>query len=167
MATTMNDPLKKINGFADRRKETTMRILVCMMFLACLSPPFYAQERSERGAESKILAFERVGMQAFRGKDLRTLDSILYEDFVCVDEKGAVMTKAQMLGFVQSADSLDFLTDAMVVRLHGDTAIVTGLFRLKGATKGKAFIRQGRFVDTWIQKKSGWVMIATLWTPAM
>ena len=144
-----------------------MRILVCMMFLACVSTPFYAEERGKLGAESRILAFERVGMQAFRGKDLSALDFILNEDFVCVDEKGTVITKAQMLSFVQSADYLDFLTHAMIVRLHGDTAIVTGLVRLKGATKGKAFIRQGRFVDTWIQKKGGWVRIATLWTPAV
>src|SRR5579864_8098320 len=115
MATTMNDSLKKIDGSADRRKETTMRILVCMIFLACVSPSFYAQERSERATESKILAFERVGkLQAFHGKDVSTLDFILDEDFLCVDERGAVTTKPQLLSFVQSADSLDFLTDAMV-----------------------------------------------------
>jgi ketosteroid isomerase-like protein len=161
-------PFKKITGHADRREGMVMRLLMCMMFVASVSPLPCAQEVRDRGMESKIIALERIGkLQAFQVKDIKTLDSILDEDFVCVDEQGDVMTKPQVLSFVQSADSLNFLADGMTAKLHGDAAVVTGLFRLTGTTKGKPFLREGRFVDTWIRRKSGWVTIASLWTPAM
>jgi len=143
-----------------------MKSLACILLIACTCLVAYSQEGADRATQSKLIALERIGkLQACQNKDIKTLDSILDEDFVHVDEQGAVMTKAQLLSFVQSADTLIFLTDAMIVKLHGDTAIVTGLFQLKGAARGKPFTKQGRFVDTWIRKGNGWVAIASLSTP--
>jgi hypothetical protein len=53
----------------------------------------------------------------------------------------------------------------MTVRLHGDTAIVTGIYRLNGILDGKGIDQRARFVDTWLEKNGKWVAIASLSTP--
>ncbi len=52
----------------------------------------------------------------------------------------------------------------MSVHLHGTTAIVTGVFLIKGVDHGKPFAERERFVDTWFCKKGQWVSIAGLVT---
>jgi hypothetical protein len=46
------------------------------------------------------------------------------------------------------------------VHLHGNTAIVTGIFQIKGVDHGKPFAQRERFVDTLLYKDGQWVSIA-------
>jgi len=109
---------------------------------------------------------ERIAkLQAYESKDLKTLDGIFDEGFVHVDSDGRLLNKPEMLEYVQAADSLQYIVEAMVVKLHGNTAVVTGLYRMKGVERGKPFARKGRFVDTWLFKNGRWVAIAALLTP--
>jgi len=52
------------------------------------------------------------------------------------------------------------------VELHGDTAIITGIFRTTGVERGKPFARRERFVDTWLYRSGQWVSISSLVTLA-
>jgi hypothetical protein len=142
-----------------------MRTLTLLGLLACLATPIsHAQETLN--AESGLMALERiVKLQAYETKDLKTLDAILDDSFVQVDPEGRLLAKADVLAYVQAVDSLRYIVEAMVVRLHGNTAVVTGLYRMKGVERGKPFARKGRFVDTWLLKNGRWVAIAGLSTP--
>jgi ketosteroid isomerase-like protein len=91
-------------------------------------------------------------MQAWQSKNTKTLDAMCDDAFVYVDSGGRLMTKPEALANVQRVESLQFVAEGMTVKLHGDTAIVTGLCRMKGAERGKPFLRRGRFVDTWLHK---------------
>jgi len=143
-----------------------MRTLPSVVLLVCLVTPLGYCQESEPDAESKILALERVArLQAFEAKDLKTLEEMLDTGFVCVDPDGRLRTKSEVLAYIQVVSSLQFQVDAMHVRLHADTAIVTGLYRMKGMDRGKPFAGQGRFVDTWLYKNGRWVAIASLSTP--
>jgi hypothetical protein len=51
-----------------------------------------------------------------------------------------------------------------VVHLHGNAAIVTGVFEIKGVDRGKPYAQRERFVDTWLYKNGQWVSIAGLVT---
>jgi ketosteroid isomerase-like protein len=135
--------------------------------LMCLgSTAGYAQGADESGVASKLIALERVGkLQAWQSKDVKTLDAMCDDAFVYVDSDGRVMTKPEVLAYIQRVDSLQFVAEEMTVELHGDTAIVTGLYRMKGVERGKPFGRRGRFVDTWLHKNGRWVAIASLLTP--
>lgn len=142
-----------------------MRTLTLVVVLACVGAS-YGQVVRDSDSESKIIALERLArVQAYATKDLKTLDTILDTDFVYVDPNGLLLTKSEVLANVKAVDSLQTVTEAMVVRLHGDTAIVTGLYRMEGAERGKPFVRRGRFVDTWLHRDKRWVEIASLWTP--
>ena len=125
-----------------------------------------AQETSDSDARSKIVALERIAkLQACENKDLKMLDELLDAKFFYVDPTGKLQTKRQLMAFVAMADSLQFLTNAMVVRLHNDTAVVTGLYQIKGVVRGNPYVSRGRFVDTWLREEGRWVAIASLTTP--
>jgi len=143
-----------------------MRALILGVLLACWGTQLgYAQSSDDPDAESKILALERiVTLQAYEAKDLRTLDTILDDAFVKVDPEGRLLSKPELLAHVQAV-SVQYAVEAMVVRFHGRTAIVTGLYRIKGVERGKPLMRRGRFVDTWLNKDGRWVAIASLLAP--
>src|SRR3954469_18868705 len=143
-----------------------MTHVVSVLVLVCLSVPVLGQQTYDREVESRLIALERLAkLQACAAKDLKTLDQLLDDAFVYVDQEGQLQKKADLLLYVQNADSLRFLTRDMIVRVHGDTAIVTGLFQLKAIVHGKPFVVNGRFVDTWLNKSNHWVVIASLTTP--
>ena len=140
--------------------------LLLAMALVILASHGSAQDRDHRDNAGKLLALERVGkLQATQLKDLKMLNEILDENFVVVGHDGVLMNKAQFLAYVQKATSLRYLTSDMTVRLHGDTAIVTGIYRLNGILDGKGIDQRARFVDTWLEKNGKWVAIASLSTP--
>ena len=145
-----------------------MKALPWTMVLMCLgSAMAAAQAADDPGVASNLIALERVSkMQAWQNKDVTALGGVLDDAFVYVDPEGKVLTKAEVLRQIETTDSLQFTAEAMTVKLHGKTAIVTGLYRMKGMEHGKPFVRRGRFVDTWLDKNGQWIAIASLLTPA-
>jgi ketosteroid isomerase-like protein len=143
------------------------RALMLVMVLACVATAGGdAQEAFDSDAASKLMALERIGkMQAWQNKDVQTLNTVFDNAFVYVDPEGRELSKPEMLAYIQRADPLQLIAEAMRVELHGDTAIVTGLYRMKGTERGKPFVRHGRFVDTWLQKNGHWVAIASVVAP--
>jgi len=125
-----------------------------------------AQIPNDFDAESKLMAMEHIEkVQVPRTRDVKVLDAMLDDGFLCVDVEGGLLNKTDVLAHLRAADSLEFIPNSMAVELQGDTAIVTGLYRIRGAGRGKPFVRRGRFVDTWLYRGGRWVAIASLSTP--
>jgi ketosteroid isomerase-like protein len=124
----------------------------------------YTPADSESDVGAKILAMEHVWVQAYMSKDPKALERILDDAFVNVDSDGKLQTKADVLAEVRTSTVLQFLTESMAVHLHGNTAIVTGIFLIKGVERGKPYAQRERFVDTWLYKNGQWVSIAGLVT---
>jgi ketosteroid isomerase-like protein len=120
----------------------------------------YAAGGSDSDAAAKITAMEHLWAQAYINKDSKALEKILDDAFVNVDTDGKTQTKAEVLAEVKTSSALQFLTESMVVHLHGDTAIVTGIFVIKGMDHGKPYSQRDRFLDTWIRKNGQWVTMA-------
>lgn len=142
-----------------------MRTLVLVALLACAGTSSgYAPGESDSDVGAKILAMEHVWGHAYVSKDPKALERILDDAFVNVDSDGILQTKAEVLAEVRASTVLQFLTESMVVHLHGNTAIVTGIFLIKGMEHGKPYAQRERFVDTWLCKDGQWVSIAGLVT---
>jgi len=124
----------------------------------------YAQGDADSDVEAKILATEHMWGQAYVSKDPKALERILDDAFVNIDSDGVVQNKAEAVAEVSTSTIVQFLTESMVVHLHGNTAIVTGIFQLKGVDHGKPFAQRERFVDTWLYKNGQWISIAGLVT---
>ena len=123
----------------------------------------YAQD-VDSDVEANILATQHMWGQAYVSKDPKALERILDDAFVNVDSDGILQTKADVVAEVRTSTVVQFLTESMVVHLHGNTALVTGIFQLKGVDRGKPYAQRERFVDTWFHKNGQWVSIAGLVT---
>ena len=143
-----------------------MRALTWVLLMTCTGTlSGYAQRTPDSDVATKIVAMEHMWSQAYVLKDPKALEKILDDAFVNVESDGKVITKADVLAEVRTSAVLQVMTESMVVRLHGDTAIVTGVVLIKGVERGKPFAQRERFVDTWLYKNGQWVTIAGLVTP--
>lgn len=142
-----------------------MKTLIFVALLACVgtsaSP---APEDADSDAAAKILAMQHVWGQAYVSKDPKALERILDDEFVNVDSDGILQTKAEVVAEVRTSTTVQFLTESMIVHLHGNTAIVTGVFEIKGVSRGKPYAQRERFVDTWLYRNGQWTSIAGLVT---
>jgi ketosteroid isomerase-like protein len=140
-----------------------VRTLLLVALLACAGMSSgFAPGDSDSDAGAKILAMEHMWAQAYVSKDPKALERILDDAFVNVDSDGKLQTKGDALAEVRTSTALQFLTESMAVQLHGSTAIVTGIFLIKGVDHGKPYAQRERFLDTWIFKNGQWVSIAGL-----
>lgn len=143
-----------------------MRVFTLILALTIFGPADRAQVPRNSDVESKLMAMEQIEkIQAPRTKDFKALDAMLDDTFAGVDSKGNLVGKNEVLAGLQTSDSLELIPNSMAVRVHGDTAIVTGLYRTRGVQRGKPFVQSGRFVDTWLYRGGRWVAISSLSTP--
>jgi len=121
----------------------------------------FAQEPDP--VQSKIIAMEKAWNQAFKLRDKKALGEILHDSIVLVNGDGSVASKANFLSSVESAkqsDEQQAEPESISVRVFGNVAIATGVFREKGVENGKPYTRRNRFVDTWISRGDKWVCVA-------
>jgi len=119
---------------------------------------------ADSDVEAKVLAMQHIWGQAYVSNDPKALERILDDAFINVDSDGMLQTKAEVLAEVRTSTAVQFLTESMVVHLHGNTAIVTGVFEIRGVNRGKPYAQRERFVDTWLYKNGQWISIAGLVT---
>jgi ketosteroid isomerase-like protein len=142
-----------------------MRELLLVALLACSGTSAgYAQEDRDSSAASKLVAIEHLWSQTYLNRDPKALERILDDAFLSVDSDGVFQTKSDLLVEVTRSTTMQVLTESITVHLHGDTAIVTGIFLIKGLDRGKPFAQRERFLDTWFYKNGQWVSIAGLVT---
>src|SRR5882724_3224086 len=109
-----------------------MRALMLCLLMACSGTTVgYGQEASDSDTAAKIVAMEHVWSQAYVLKDSKALEQILDDSFVRVESNGKLTVKADVLAEVTAATSLRVVPESMVVRLHGNTAIVTGIILMR------------------------------------
>jgi ketosteroid isomerase-like protein len=141
-----------------------MKALLLILLASAVTATGHQQRvPSDTEVVSQIVALENLWTRAAAAKDLKVLEIILDASFICVESGGRFLTKAEVMKNV--APRHGRLSDPMVVRIFGDTAVVTGTYQVEGAARGKPFTRRDRFVDTWRRKNGVWVSIASLATP--
>jgi len=142
-------------------------LLVALVGVMALLVP--AQDNDEAGTQSKIIALEKAWNQAYKLGDRRSLDVLLDDHIVLINDDGTVQTKTQFLASMKATNSQEqqVAPESMSVRVFGNTAIATGVFRAKGVEGGKRYVRRERFVDTWLFNAGKWVCVATNATPVL
>jgi hypothetical protein len=139
-----------------------MKTTFCWLMLMCaLARTVSSQEGSAGDAPSAIRALEREWEVAQSRNDNRAMDRIFDNALVYI-EYGRLVTKSEYLERIHSENpSLrQVVMEPMTVRTFGNTAIVVGTYREIEIVNGKAGLQRWRFVDTWVYKKSGWVLVA-------
>lgn len=146
-----------------------MRLAALVVLLCATALLVHAQDDSDHGVESKIIALEKAWNQAYKAGDRRALDTILDNDIVLINDDGTVQSKAEFLASVTASNSQEqqVAPESMSVHMFGNAAIATGVFRAKGVENGKPYVRRERFVDTWVFKGGKWTCVATNATPVL
>lgn len=95
---------------------------------------------------------------AVKENDAATMDRILADDFVLVTGAGKVFSKADLIEEARAVrTTYERQEDAeQVVRIWGDTAVVTAKLWEKGVTSGKPFDSTLWFSDTYVRTPAGW-----------
>lgn len=142
-----------------------MKLFFCLALAFTLTVPAVAQDNS---VESKIIAIEKAWNQAYKLRDKKALGTILHDSIVLVNDDGSLQSKRVFLDSVDAAkpsDQQQAEPESISVRVFGDVAVATGIFREKGVENGKAYVRRNRFVDTWVNRNDSWVCVAASATP--
>ena len=145
--------------------------LVVLLCATALVAP--GQDTSDSATKSKIAALEGAWNQAYKSGDAKALDALLDNAIVLVNDDGSMQTKAEFLAGVKPSASQagsqeqQVAPESMSVRVFGNTAIATGIFRAKGMEGKKSYVRRERFIDTWIYKDGRWTCVATDATPIL
>jgi len=131
--------------------------VVTLLLLTCFVA---AQEKSDAAT---IRSLELQWTDSYRQHKIDILSSLLADEFVITVEDGNVYSKA---GYIShTADSKVHVQVAemsdLKVRMHGDTAVVTGAYHEKGESEGKPYEYHDRFTDVWMKTAGKWHVVGS------
>ncbi|PYX73394.1 MAG: hypothetical protein DMG78_09270 [Acidobacteria bacterium] len=134
-------------------------ILIAGLILASNGSSF-GQGKSEGDT---VRALELKWTESYKQRSIDILSSLLADEFVITVEDGNVYSKA---GYIShTADSKVRVDVAemsdLKVRVHGNTAIVTGAYHEKGVSEGKPYEYRDRLTDVWIKSAGKWQVLAS------
>jgi hypothetical protein len=143
-----------------------MRTTRVLLVLVCASLSGSALGAGGGDAAATVLTLEGERVKAQSRNDNHALDLILDNALVYV-EYGKVFSKGDYLLRVKSAKPQlqQIVLEAMTVRTVENTAIVVGTYRKTEVKDGKPLVKRWRFVDTWVNKKGSWTLVAAAATP--
>jgi ketosteroid isomerase-like protein len=120
-----------------------------------------AAPQDSEAAQVRALEFKLT--EAYKQRRFDLLASLLDEDFVITFENGTLYGKTGYISFsATSTIKVDVAEmSEMKVRMHGNTAIVTGLYHERGKDKDGAYDYRDRFTDVWMNAGGRWRLIAS------
>jgi len=115
-----------------------------------------AQVKNASGkAEREIRQVEEKRREALLRGDTTTLDQIFADEYIVTNQSGGVRTKTQMISDLRSG-ALKFESadeDDVVVRVYGNTAVITGRATSKHEGRDST---QVRFTRVYVKRMGRW-----------
>jgi ketosteroid isomerase-like protein len=141
-----------------------MGLRVGFTLILCLFTGFVIPlSAQEKDTATIIRKLEEKWTQSYKTRQIDILSSLLAEDFVITVEDGNTYSKS---GYItHTADpsvqvDIAELSD-LKVRMHGNTAVVTGAYHEKGKSNGKPYEYRDRLTDVWMKVGSKWQVISS------
>jgi len=147
----------------------------CLVFLFCALaalPAFGGQhvavhprpsfDSSEQETIREIVEMERQTKEASLRRDADFSARTLADDYVAITPLGQVTTKQETITARRSGqlryEAMN-VTD-MVVRLYGDTAVVTARADVRGHQLGEDFSGPYRYTRVWVRRNGRWQTVS-------
>ena len=140
-----------------------MRLRVATILIPWLFTGFAIALSAQEKDTATIRKLEEKWTQSYKTRQIDILSSLLAEDFVITVEDGNTYSKS---GYItHTADpsvqvDIAELSD-LKVRMHGNTAVVTGAYHEKGKSNGKPYEYRDRLTDVWMKVGSKWQVISS------
>jgi ketosteroid isomerase-like protein len=110
----------------------------------------------------EIVDMERQAREASLHRDAEFSQRTLAEDYVAITPLGQVTTKQDTLSARKSGqlryDTIN--VSDMVVRVYGDTAVVTARADVKGHQLGEDFSGPYRYTRVWVRRTRHWQAVS-------
>ena len=134
-----------------------------LLVAASITVAMCGQAFGQGSVEQALMDLERQWVKASLASNGEALAPLLASNIVVLGSDGTMQTKAAYVAMTNKGKwQVNEISD-MKVQVHGDTAVVTGLWTGKGTDgAGKAFDGRERFADTWVKMPDGkWQCVAT------
>jgi len=124
--------------------------------------PRSAFDSAEQATIREIVEMERQAREASIRRDADFSQRTLAEDYVAITPLGQVTTKQDTLSARKSGqlryDTIN--VSDMVVRVYGDTAVVTARADVKGHQLGEDFSGPYRYTRIWVRRTGHWLAVS-------
>jgi ketosteroid isomerase-like protein len=124
------------------------------------APPFELPKPPRAVDEQTVARLDAVYQSAVKANDVAIMDEILADDFVLVTDRGASLTKADLIKEAQEKRTIyehqEVEEGTQKVRIWRDTAVVTALLRAKGTRDQNPFDYEVWLSQTYVRTPTGW-----------
>jgi ketosteroid isomerase-like protein len=143
------------------------RLLVLLLLSGVLStqtlhPSAKQSSVGDPATIRQILELEKESKDASLRRDAGFAEHTLAEDYVGIGPLGDVVSKQDTITARRAAqlhyDSIDY--SEMVVRVYGNTAVVTARADVKGKDLGEDFSGPYRFTRVWVRHNGLWQTVS-------
>ena len=119
-------------------------------------------DSADQATVREIVDMERQWREASIHRDAEFSKRTLAEDYVAITPLGQVTTKQDTVSFRKNGqlryDTID--VSDMVVRVYGDTAVVTARADVKGHQLGEDFSGPYRYTRVWVRRTGHWQAVS-------
>jgi ketosteroid isomerase-like protein len=124
------------------------------------APPFELPKPPRAVDEQTVARLDAVYQSAVKANDVAIMDEILADDFVLVTDRGASLTKADLIKEAQEKRTIyehqEVEEGTQKVRIWRDTAVVTALLVIKGTRDQNPFDYKVWVSETYVRTPTGW-----------
>jgi ketosteroid isomerase-like protein len=107
-----------------------------------------------------VARFDTVYQEAVEANDVAIMDQILADDFVFITDRGASLTKADLLKEAREKRTIyenqEEEEGTQKVRIWRDTAVVTALLKIKGKRDQNPFDYEVWVNEIYVRTPTGW-----------
>jgi ketosteroid isomerase-like protein len=124
------------------------------------APPLDLPKPSRTMDAQTVARLDTVYHAAVKANDIAIMDEILADDFVLITDRGASLTKADLIKEAKGKRTIYEHQEAeegtQKVRIWRDTAVVTALLRIKGTREQNPFDYKVWLSETYVRTPTGW-----------
>ncbi len=136
-----------------------MKLVLCVMSIflaACATAP-------QSTDEAAVIQTLHDACRAYQDGNAGRIAELLTPDFTLTDADGVVTTREDDLKNARTGAIryTVFENHDMIVRLYGDSAVVTGITKVRGTAAGTAFSADFQFTDTLVRQNDRWRVAAS------
>jgi ketosteroid isomerase-like protein len=135
-----------------------------LSYLLPISAASLQTETTARAPDPKqqVIDLERQAREATLKRDPEFSERTLSDDYVAITPLGQVINKSDTINARRSGqlryDSID--VTEMVVRLYGNTAVVTARAEVRGRDLGEEFNGPYRYTRVWVKRNGRWQTVS-------
>ena len=137
------------------------QLVATVVLLSWPAGVLVGQQKSD--TVSRILAIEAKWNDAYKRNDVVVMNSLLADDFLITVEDGTTYSKSGNIALVGGSVLRVEISEManLKVNVHGDVAVVTGVYHERGTLKGTPYENHDRLTDVWVSGDGKWQLVVS------